>query len=57
MGMPFSGFVGEMPIFHGRLARWAPIVAIIAILGVIITAGYILLVVRRVFFGDIPASV
>ena len=30
--------------------------AIIAILGVIITAGYILLVVRRVFFGDLPPA-
>jgi NADH-quinone oxidoreductase subunit M len=31
-------------------------VAIIAILGVIVTAGYILLVVRRVFFGTLPAA-
>jgi NADH-quinone oxidoreductase subunit M len=31
----------------------APIVAIIAVLGIIVTAAYILLVVRRVFFGDI----
>jgi len=31
-----------------------PLVAIIAILGVIVTAAYILLVVRRVFFGAIP---
>ncbi len=33
-----------------------PIVAIIAILGVIVTAGYILLVVRRVFFGNLPEN-
>ena len=56
MGMPgFSGFIAEFPIFMGAW-RAAPIVAIIAILGVIITAAYILLVVRRVFFGDLPAG-
>ena len=56
MGMPgFSGFMAEFPIFMGAW-QVAPVVAIIAILGVIVTAGYILLVVRRVFFGDIPAA-
>lgn len=56
MGMPFfSGFAAEFPIFMGAWGK-APVVAIIAILGVIITAGYILLVMRRVFFGDIPAA-
>ncbi|RPJ47572.1 MAG: NADH-quinone oxidoreductase subunit M [Chloroflexi bacterium] len=56
MGMPFfSGFVAEFPIFMGA---WGvtPAVAIIAVLGGIITAGYILVVVRRVFFGDMPAA-
>ena len=54
MGMPgFSGFVAEFPIFMGAW-RTAPLVAIIAILGVLVTAGYILLVVRRVFFGELP---
>ncbi len=56
MGMPgFSGFVAEFPIFMGAW-QVAPIVAIIAILGVLVTAGYILLVLRRVFFGEIPAE-
>lgn len=56
MGMPgLSGFVAEFPIFMGAW-RVAPIVAIIAILGVIVTAGYILVVVRRVFFGQIPET-
>ena len=56
MGMPgFSGFVAEVPIFMGAW-RVAPVVAIIAVLGVIITAGYILLVIRRVFFGELPAA-
>jgi len=54
MGMPgFSGFVAEFPIFMGAW-KVAPIVALISVLGIIVTAGYILLVLRRVFFGDIP---
>jgi NADH-quinone oxidoreductase subunit M len=56
MGMPgFSGFVAEFPIFMGTWQA-QPIVEIIAILGVIVTAGYILLVVGRVFFGVIPPA-
>lgn len=56
MGMPgFSGFVAEFPIFMGAW-QVAPWVAIIAILGVIVTAGYILLVMRRVFFGATPEA-
>jgi NADH-quinone oxidoreductase subunit M len=56
MGMPgFSGFVAEFPIFMGAWQA-QPLVAIIAILGVIVTAGYILLVLRRVFFGALPAK-
>jgi NADH-quinone oxidoreductase subunit M len=52
MGMPgFSGFAAEFPIFMG-LWRSAPIVAIIAVIGVIITAAYILRVVNKVFFGE-----
>lgn len=57
MGMPgFSGFAAEFPIFMGawKAAPWA---AIIGILGVIITAGYILLVIRRVFFGEMPSAI
>jgi NADH-quinone oxidoreductase subunit M len=54
MGMPgFSGFIAEFPIFMG-LWKAAPIVAIIAVLGIVITAGYIMRVVRGVFFGEVP---
>jgi NADH-quinone oxidoreductase subunit M len=54
MGMPgFSGFIAEFPIFMGAWQA-IPLVPIIAILGVIVTAGYILLVIRRVFFGQLP---
>ena len=56
MGMPgLSGFVAEFPIFMGAWQA-SPLVAIIAILGVIITAGYILLVIRRVFFGTLSEA-
>ena len=54
MGMPgFSGFIAEFPIFMGAWQS-VPVVAIVAVLGIIITAAYILLVMRRVFFGDLP---
>ena len=34
----------------------APWVAIIAVIAILITAGYILITVRRVFFGSMPAD-
>ncbi len=54
MGMPgFSGFVAEFPIFMGvwQIQGWA---AILASISIVITAAYVLLVVRRVFFGEMP---
>jgi NADH-quinone oxidoreductase subunit M len=56
MGMPgLSGFVAEFPIFMGVWKeQW--VVAIIASLSIVITAGYVLLAIRRVFFGDMPAQ-
>ncbi len=54
MGMPgFSGFVAEFPIFMGLWQAY-PVAAIIAIIGVVITAAYIFRVVSQVFFGPIP---
>jgi NADH-quinone oxidoreductase subunit M len=56
MGMPgFSGFVAEFPIFQGVWQR-VPIAAIIASISIIITAAYIMLAIRRVFFGDVPPN-
>jgi len=54
MGMPgFSGFVAEFPIFMGVWkTQW--LVAVVAILSIVVTAGYIMLVVGRVFFGSMP---
>lgn len=54
MGMPgFSGFVAEFPIFMGIWkTQW--MVAIIAAISIVVTASYVLLVIRRVFFGPMP---
>jgi NADH-quinone oxidoreductase subunit M len=53
MGMPgFSGFIAEFPIFLGVWkTQW--LVAVIASLSIVITAAYVMLVVRRVFFGQL----
>jgi NADH-quinone oxidoreductase subunit M len=71
MGMPgFSGFVAEFPIFMGlwtakssainpnwQFADWvAPVMAIIAALSIVITASYIIRIIRKVFFGPVPAE-
>ncbi len=56
MGMPgFSGFAAEFPIFQG-VWQYQWIAAVIASISIIITAAYILSVVRRVFFGEVPAE-
>jgi len=63
MGMPgFSGFVAEFPIFVGlwqagsAIAPYYALIAILSILGVVITAAYVLRVVQRVFFGEFDAA-
>lgn len=56
MGMPgFSGFVAEFPIFMG-IWQVKPLVAVIAAISIVVTAAYIMLAVRRVFFGNMPAE-
>jgi len=68
MGMPgLSGFIAEFPIFQGMWAAspehtltigaWAltnyyAVIVIIAALGIVITAAYVLRVVGQVFFGE-----
>lgn len=54
MGMPgFSGFIAEFPIFLGVWkTQW--LIAVIAVISIVVTACYVLLVVRRVFFGQMP---
>ncbi len=54
MGMPgFSGFIAEFPIFMGLWQR-APVAAIVAALGIVITAAYLMIAVGKVFFGAMP---
>ncbi|MCP4142287.1 MAG: NADH-quinone oxidoreductase subunit M [Chloroflexi bacterium] len=54
MGMPgFSGFVAEFPIFMG-VWMVKPWVAILAVISIVITAAYIMLAIRRTFFGEMP---
>jgi len=68
MGMPgFSGFVAEFPIFMGlfaasedvtltigsfTLSNYYSVIAIIAVIGIIVTAAYVLRVSHQVFFGE-----
>lgn len=72
MGMPgFSGFIAEFPIFAGmfqaspeitldigpfHLANYYAVLAVIAALGIIITAAYVLRVTGQVFFGEFNAA-
>ncbi len=54
MGMPgFSGFIAEFPIFMGVWASY-PWIAIVAVISIVITASYIIRIVGRVFFGNLP---
>ncbi len=54
MGMPgFSGFIAEFPIFMG-LWNYQPWIAIVTVISIVITASYIIRVVGRVFFGEMP---
>lgn len=56
MGMPgLSGFVAEFPIFMGAWkTHW--LTAIIASISIVITAAYVLLAIRQVFFGKMPTE-
>ncbi len=72
MGMPgFSGFVAEYPIFMGlfaaseeitltiggfTLSNYYSVIAIIAVIGIIVTAAYVLRVSHQVFFGEFNAE-
>ncbi len=57
MGMPgFSGFIAEIPIYIGAWKTF-PASAIIAAISIVVTAAYILLVVRKVFFGETPEAI
>ena len=55
LGLPaLSGFVSELLVFFGAF-RAFPILTILAVLGIILAAGYILWMIQRAFFGPRPA--
>jgi NADH-quinone oxidoreductase subunit M len=68
MGMPgLSGFIAEFPIFMGVWGAkpfwngpaWAGVgdkswIAIVGAISIVITAAYIIRLIRRVFFGEFP---
>jgi len=64
-----SGFVAEFPIFVGLWqasqtlqlpsgvpATYYAVIAIVAVVGIVVTAAYVLRVVQRVFFGEFEAE-
>ena len=60
LGLPgMSGFVSEFMVFVGSFASNLPyfkIITALAVLGVILTAGYMLRMVQRVFLGEFNVS-
>ena len=72
MGMPgLSGFIAEFPIFQGmwtaseqitlnigsfQLTNYYSVIVVLAALGIVITAAYVLRVVGAVFFGEFDAK-
>jgi NADH-quinone oxidoreductase subunit M len=56
LGLPgMSGFISEFMIFVGSFSSF-PILVGIAVLGVVLTAAYILRMVQRVFLGEFDAA-
>ena len=55
MGVPgLANFVGELMVFFGSYASVLPFMAIIAVLGTVITAIYQLRAIKNVFYGPMP---
>ena len=56
MGMPgFSGFIAEFPIFMG-VWKTHPWIAIVAAISIVVTASYIIRVIGKVFYGQLPTE-
>ncbi|MBH75490.1 MAG: oxidoreductase [Dehalococcoidia bacterium] len=52
LGLPMtSGFVSELLVFLGVFNAWG-FLAVLPILGIVITAGYILWMIQRILFGE-----
>lgn len=53
MGLPgLSGFISEVMVFIGAFPVWQTF-TIISVLGIIVTAGYLLWTIQRMFFGPV----
>ncbi len=53
LGLPgLSGFISEILVFMGSYQTW-PVYTMISAFGIIITAGYLLWTIQRVFFGPL----
>jgi NADH-quinone oxidoreductase subunit M len=53
MGLPgLSGFIAEALVFLGAFQTWK-LLTFLAALGIILTAGYLLWMIQRVFFGAV----
>ena len=53
LGLPgMSGFIAEFVTFLGAFQTW-PVITAICIFGIVLSAGYMLWTVRRVFFGPL----
>jgi len=54
LGLPgMSGFVAEFLVFIGAFPVW-PLATLLAAFGIVITAGYLLWMLQRVFMGPLP---
>jgi NADH-quinone oxidoreductase subunit M len=52
LGLPgMSGFVAEFMVFIGSFPKY-PVITALAVIGVVLTAGYILRMVQRMFLGE-----
>ena len=52
LGLPgLSGFVSEVLVFLGAFSVWSGVTAI-AVFGIVLTAGYILWMLQRVFYTE-----
>ena len=53
LGLPtMCGFIAEFLVFVGSFPVWGPL-AVISIFGIVLTAGYILWMIQRVFHGPL----
>ena len=54
LGLPgLSGFVSEILVFFGAFTAF-PVLTVVAVLGIVLAAGYILWMIQRALFGSLP---